>query len=309
MISLHDFLALSDVEIAQQVNRVGGRVCNFPLNGTRRWFHLEHVLPNSPNVMADYMDIAGQAHIDVFSMVFRHGVSTLLSPTFGVDIMQRDADYIHMAIIGMRRLVENPDFLDFYAKYDVRVRFYGEYRKYFAGTPFEPMCDLFDKLTERTSHHATNRLFWGICAHDTVQPIADLSIAFFQQHNRTPTREELIELYYGELVQPVDFFIGFDKFASYDMPMLTTGNEDLYFTVAPSLYITDKQFRRILYDHLYLRHTDDPDYSDLSFGEWQQMREFYLSNKSYTQGLGARHPNGHYWYPLSQVTHLEPSDG
>lgn len=309
MISLQAFLALSASEVAYELSRLGGRVCNFPLNGTRRWFHLEHVLPNSPNVMAQYMDLAGQAHIEAFSVVFRHGVRTLLSPTFGMDIMQRDKAYVNMAIVGMHRLIEHPDFLRFYEDYDVRVRFYGEYRKYFAGTPFEPMCDLFDELTDHTRHHQTNRLFWGVCAHDAVQPIADLSVAFFQQNGRTPSRDELIDLYYGEPVDPVNFFIGFDKFSAYDMPLLTTGNEDLYFMVAPSLYINDEQFRRILYDHLYLRHAPDSDYSELTEEDWQQMDDFYKANRMNVQGIGAQHSSGNYWYPTSQVTQREPSNG
>lgn len=287
-------------QIAEHIQQEANLVCAFPINGTRRWFMLEHTPPpQGIDLMTHYMDVAGREHIRIFQMVFDHGVSTLLSPTFGPDIMGRDEAYTQMALVGMRHLVEDPKFLKFYADYDVRVRFYGEYRKYFAGTAFEPMSDLFDELTEKTHQNKTNRLFWGVFAHDMLQPIADLSVQFFQEHGCVPQKDELIQAYYGESVSSVNFFIGFDKFASFDMPLLTTGAEDLYFTVAPSLYMTDNQFREILFDHLYARHQAETDYDNLSAEDWSKMRTFYKTNRHNTQGIGQW--QGQYWYPQSQV--------
>lgn len=296
------FIQLPAHEIAAILEPQGGRVCTLPVNGTRRWFMLEHT-PPPPGVdlMSHYMQVAACAHIRLFEMIFDHGVSTLLSPTFGPDIMQRDEAYTQMALQGMGRLVEGEEFLAFYEQHEVRVRFYGEHRKYFAGTPFEPMSDLFDRLTQQTCHHSKNRLFWGVCAHDAVQPIADLSVEFYKTHCRPPTREELVIAYYGEAVAPVDFFIGFDQFAAYDMPLLTTGEEDLYFTIAPSLYITQEQFREILFDHLYERPQPETDYSHVNDEDWKRMKAFYRANAGRTQGIGRRYINGDCWYPVPQV--------
>lgn len=302
------FLRLSDNEMAAKLG-ASGLVAAMPINGTRRWFMLEHMPPpDGTEMMMHYMATAGNAHVRIFKLAFDHGITTLLSPTFGPDIMQRDEAYIRMAVEGMRHLVKHPKFLDFYAEYEVRVRFYGEYRKYFAGTTFEPLCDLFDELTEKTCQYNKHRLFWGICAHDTVQPIADLSVAFYQAHGHTPTREDLVKAYYGEAVPPVDFFIGFDRFAAYDMPLLTTGEEDLYFTIAPTLYITKEQFREILYDHLYTRHQSDTNYGELDAADWQQMKAFYHANIGSTQGIGERHPQGDYWHPIPQVKQPQRSE-
>jgi tuberculosinol/isotuberculosinol synthase len=76
------------------------------------------------------------------------------------------------------------------------------------------------------------------------------------------------------------------------MPLIATGNEDLYFTVSPSPYFTQKQLRDILYDHIYLRHTDEPE-------DWFVMKEFYQTNIGRTMGVGAEHKG--IWYPLPQV--------
>ena len=132
-------------------------------------------------------------------------------------------------------------------------------------------------------------------------PAAKLAIAYFNAHGRSPTKDELVTQYYGEYVPPVDIFIGFDKFIVFDMPMLTTGDEDLYFTVAPSLYLTEQQLREILYDHLFDRKVEETDYSELTPEDWQLMGEFYRANQGKTLGVGACQTRGNYWYPLPQV--------
>ncbi len=115
-----------------------------------------------------------------------------------------------------------------------------------------------------------------------------------------PNKKTLVELYYGEAVPPVSFFIGFDKFSAFDMPLVAVGEEDLYFTVSPSPYLTARQLREILYDHMFTRHSD-AEYSTLEPNEWMLMREFYQANVGKTLGVGSLQARGGYWYPLPQV--------
>src|SRR5690349_5040638 len=123
------FLDLSTGEVARLVEQAGTKTCVFPINGTRRWFTLEH-LPESPDdYWPAYMDIAGKRHAELYQMVFDHGITYLLTPIFGADIMDRDDEYItEMAMPGVERLVNHPDFLDFYDSHEVRVHFYGDFR-------------------------------------------------------------------------------------------------------------------------------------------------------------------------------------
>jgi len=100
-------------------------------------------------------------------------------------------------------------------------------------------------------------------------------------------------------VQPVNIFIGFDRFSAFDMPLVATGNEDLYFTVSPSPYLSERQLRRILYDHLYTRRAAEPDYESLSKEAVEHMRAFYQINQDLTQGVGILRDG--FWYPLPQV--------
>jgi len=289
------FLSLSTAEIANVLRQMMPKVCAFPINGTRRWFMLEQP-------PGDYLDVMCQTHIDLYRMFFNHGVDTLLTPAFGPDLIERGNDYAQIAVAGLERLATHPDFLSFYDAYDVRVRFYGDYRKFFAGTEFEGLCDSFDSATEATQDHQRHRLFYGVCAQDAVQTTAELSIHHYLKNGRVPDKDKLIELYYGEYVPSLDFFIGFDKFCAFDTPLITTGNEDLYFTVSPSLYLTEAQLREILYDHIYTRRSKETDYSEMTAENWNVMRHFYDANRGKTLGIGAKQAHGEFWYPLPQVT-------
>jgi hypothetical protein len=79
------------------------------------------------------------------------------------------------------------------------------------------------------------------------------------------------------------------------MPLLATGEEDLYFSLSPSPYMTKRQLRAILYDHIYVRRMPEPDYTKLSHDELRWLREYYQNNKDYAFGVGK--PKFNLWLP------------
>jgi tuberculosinol/isotuberculosinol synthase len=262
---------------------------------------LEHPPDDSEALADSYVELASRRHVELYELFFDHGVDTLLTPIFGPDLLERGDDYVRMAADGMARLGTRSDFLDFYDAYKVRVRFYGDYRRFLDPMPHSGLSQVFDATTARTLSHDRHRLFFGVFAHDAAETIADLSVEYHEKHGRVPDKRALVELYYGEHVTPVDLFIGFDKFSAFDMPLVSTGEEDLYFTVAPSPYLTERQLRIILYDHMYLRPEQATDYSDFTPQDWALMREFYEANLDKTQGVGMRVTPASFWYPLPQV--------
>jgi hypothetical protein len=50
--------------------------------------------------------------------------------------------------------------------------------------------------------------------------------------------------------------------------------------------MTQHQLRAILYDHLYVRRTPEPDYAKLTENERNWLREYYRKNKDYAFGVG-----------------------
>jgi tuberculosinol/isotuberculosinol synthase len=281
------FLKLSSDEVSQIVRNTGPKVCAFPINGTRRWFLLEHGDEVGDDPIAAYMDIASRNHIGLYKLFFDHGIDTLLTPVFGPDLLLRGDEYIQrIGAGGLARLASDPLFLDFYDEYQVRVRFYGAHRESLRGTPLAYLSDLFDQATERTKEHQRFRLFYGVFAQDATDRIAELAVDYFKKHSRAPQKAALVEGYYGEAIPPVSLFIGFDRLSVFDYPLLNTGAEDLYFTVAPSPYLTAGQLRKILFDHLYTRRHPEPEYTEMSPEEIEALRDFYHLNQEVILGIG-----------------------
>lgn len=295
---LEDFISLTQTEIFQHTRDHGPRVCVCPINGTRRWFTLEHADTDYENVESGYLDTVAKAYVNFSSLFFDHGIKTLLIPSFGPDLLDRGEEYMQMAVKGFEMVAHHDLFLKFYQDYDVQVGFYGNYSQYLKDTEYHHLLECFEKITQDTANHKSHQLFWGLFANDPTEAVGNIAIQYYKKHNRPPTRREIITAYYGTYVEPVDLFLGFDKFSAFDMPLLALGSEDLYFTVSPSLYLTQTQLRTILYDHIYTRKEFD-EYRDMTRLEWEYMRDFYSTNLGNTLGIGVK--KGNIWYPLPQV--------
>jgi tuberculosinol/isotuberculosinol synthase len=299
--NVETFSSLPSAEVARLMRAEGPKVCVFPINGTRRWFMLEHRPEQEEDLMTTYLSVSGRRHIELYQLLFDHGLDTLLTPVFGPDLLDRGEGYMQAAAEGLARLANHPDFLEFYEAYGVRVRFYGDYDRFFDSTPYAYLSNLFNEVMALTLPHDRYRLFFGVFAHDATETVAELAIRYHAKHACVPDRRTLVELYYGEYVGPVDLFIGFDKFSAFDMPLVATGAEDLYFTVSPSPYLAERQLRDILYDHLYARREEESDYSAMTADDWALMRDFYQANLGKTLGVGAKHKRVGFWHPLPQV--------
>lgn len=287
MISFEQFLQLSTEEVAARVRMSGQKVCVFPINGTRRWFLLEHAHRITDDFFEAYMDTSIQNHVDLCTMLFEHGIDIILSPVFGRELMRRGDEYTRrVGIDGLVRTATDPIFRRFFEQYDVRVRFYGDYRDVLTGTPYEYALNSMYEVIETTKDNSTLRLFFGVFADEFTETISRLSVEHYLAQGAIPDKQTLIRKYYGEELPPVSLFIGFDKFSVFDMPLLGTGEEDLYFSLSPSPYMTQHQLRAILYDHLYVRPTHEPDYTELSGEERRWLRQFYRKNKDYAFGVG-----------------------
>ncbi len=298
MISRDEFLSLATDEVARLVRASGSKVCVFPINGTRRWFMLEYGDREFEDPLAAYMDIAMQRHIELYKLFFDHGVETLVTPVIGPEILAtRDGYMQKIGGEGLARLATHPELLSFYEEYGVRVRFYGDYRQHLAGTSYEFLIGLFDDVAEKTRSHDRFRLFFGAFADNlnSTARVAELTVGYFKEHGAVPDRKKLVEMYYGEYIDRADIFIGFDRLAVFDYPLINWGEEDLYFTVAPSSYLTAKQLRAILYDHLYTRRTLEPDFADLPPEAYANLRAFYHTHQDNILGTGQIRDG--YWRP------------
>lgn len=287
MIPLESFLQLPTPEVAALVKATGEKVCVFPVNGTRRWFLLEHAQEIKGDFFEAYMQASIRNHVELCAMLFDHGIDTILAPVFGRELMRRGDEYTQrVGIDGLVRTATDGNYRHFFERYDVRVRFYGDYRDVLTGTPYEDALKAMYDVTEATKQHSSVRLFFGVFADEVTETVARLSVEHYVAQGSIPDKQTIIRQYYGEDIPPVSLFIGFDKFSVFDMPLLTTGAEDLYFSLSPSPYMTQHQLRSILYDHIFVRPTPEPDYAKLPGDERKWLRNYYHTNKDYAFGVG-----------------------
>jgi tuberculosinol/isotuberculosinol synthase len=299
---LQTFLTLPTEEVAAIVRASGSKVCVFPINGTRRWFTLEYGDQEWDDPIAAYMDITAKRHIELYKLFFDHGIDTLITPVIGPEILATRNSYMQkIGATGLARIATNSEFLTFYEQYGVRAHFYGDYRKHLANTSYEHLSAIFDGLIETTCQNNRFRLFFGAFADNlsATQVVAELAVQYFQKHGIVPDQKKIVEMYYGEYVEKANIFIGFDRFAVFDYPLINWGEEDLYFTVAPSLYLDIEQLRTILYDHINTRRTLEPEYDNLPPERLKWLKNYYRLNQKTTLGTGIIE-NG-IWLPTKNI--------
>jgi len=300
MISFEQCLDLPVEEVAKLVKATGQKVVVFPVNGTRRWFILEHGDDIKGDFFGFYMDASIRNHIHLCSMMFDHGINTILAPVFGRELMHRGDDYTRrVGMDGLVRTATDNIYRDFFEEYNVNVRFYGDYRDVLTGTEYEDVLGSLYEVMEATKNNTRFNLYFGVFADETTETIARLSVEHYLAHGAIPDKGALIRRYYGKDLPPVSMFIGFDKFSVFDMPLLATGEEDLYFSVSPSPYMTEHQLRAILYDHIYIRRTPEPDYTQLGQEELAWLREYYHKNQNRALGVGKLKYN--LWIPSTGI--------
>ena len=301
----NQFYALTSGEIAQIMQEHGRKVVAFPFNGTRRWFQLEKMEPGQ-DFQTAYHEAITTRQVEICKLLFEHGVETVLMPLLSPYLFDsRGEAYTQTAVEALTYLTDNPKFHTLYETFDVKVRFYGEYEAYLKTPQFQPVLQRLNQLTEQTAHHKKHRLYWGICAHDSTQTVSKLTIDYFKIHGTYPSRESLIEMYYGEQIDAVHIFITASKMRVFDLPMLANGREDLYFTIAPSPYFSQAQLRSILFDHLFARAKQSYSYEMMSSTDWAELQKFYHANLEHTFGVGTRIKQWGIWLPQLQNSQQE----
>ena len=272
-------------------------VMGWPFNGTRRWYLL-HRRNNSD--AEDYLTTLIRRQAEQQRLIFAHGVSTILAPSFGTELLQRGSTYARHALGGLVQLADDAVYQEMFAD-GLRIRFYGDYEEKLNMLGCRPMLKACADLVSATASGNGPLLLIGLFADAPYPSIARLSVEFAQQEGRPPNRQELIEAYYGCAVPDLTLYLGFAQPALFDIPLLATGEEDLYATLTPSPDLTEKQLREILYDHLITRRSAEVDYEELPEEAQTALAEYNERYAGVTLGLGSRDPLTGLWNPLLPV--------
>jgi hypothetical protein len=266
----------------------------WPYNGTRRWY----VAYRRRNPHAeDYLGVLIRRQAELHRLIFAHGVSVILAPSFGAETLKRGEAYTHYALGGLTQLPEDEVYQALIDS-GVRIRFYGDYERALTVAGLHSALETCVMLTETTTSGEGPLLLIGLFADDPYPTIARLSVEFAEREGRPPGRAELIDAYYGVPVPDLSLYVGFAQPEMFDVPLLTTGLEHLYATLNPSPDFTERQLREILYDHLVTRRAAPVDYAALSPRAQLELAEYTERCKGNTLGIGHIDPLTGLWRPL-----------
>jgi hypothetical protein len=271
----------------------------WPFNGTRRWYLTYR--RRHPAVAGNYLTILGRRQAELHRLVFAHGVSVLLVPLFGTELRNRGPAYVEYGLGGLTRLVEDEIYREMFAA-GLRIRFYGDYEEVLDTPTLRPVLEACRDLMSSTASGDGPLLMIGLFADEPYPTIARLSVEFAEKHARPPDRRELIEAYYGIDLPDLSLFLGFLQPQFFDVPLISTGEEDLYFTLNPSPDLTERQLREILYDHLVTRRTQEVNYGALSEEAQAALVEYNERHSGVTLGIGRIDPLTEIWTPLLPET-------
>jgi adenosine tuberculosinyltransferase len=266
----------------------------WPFNGTRRWYLLNRGRPPDTE---DYVATLIRRQAELHQLIFAHGISVIMAPGFGEELLARGTDYTRLVLGSLLRLAEDPVYQEMFSC-GVRIRFYGDFAEVLDTPNFRPILQECARLTYDTASGDGPLLLIGLFADAPYPTLARLSVEIAARRGRPPDRRELIEAYYGLDVPDLSLYLGFAQPALFDVPLVATGREDLYTTLTPSPDLTEVQLREILYDHLVTRRTPDPDYATLSAEARAALTEYNERYSGTTLGVGHIDPITRVWTPL-----------
>jgi hypothetical protein len=274
----------------------------FVPDGSRRLVSVfTNVQPDTEEFYRLCASLPAQYLLRSLKVFFEHGLPMLLVPILSRSVLNRGSNYRQLtALEGLKLLFAGEEWFDFYKTYDVRVRIYGEPER-LAGTECEVALDWIEKTCEQTAAHQTHTLLFAIGESPILgQDIATMGINFYRQHQREPTFEEQVRLYYGDDLPPADFYIMTSKVSGLGaLPrfLVNSDTEAYFLPVAGAMGLNLQTYRLILYDLLFERAE-----SQGKFGEDELSAKAQATLKAYYQrvahrviGLGQR--IGPVWVP------------
>ena len=265
----------------EEVASVAPKTVIFAAGGTRRSAMLAGIADHSE----EYVRWTRRQMIDCFDMLFRHGVSHIL--TFAIietqvrevteRYSQRLLDWVEWGLAG-------PEALSDYKERAWRVRLHGT-------EALPPLAPAAQRLQDATDDEGQHSVWWFVVADEEHPWERVLKAAGETGVSR---REELVEAIYGRPIPPATLFLSFGKpmVSASLLPPLLTGQLQCYWVQQPGYRLDKEQWRHILYDYAYLRPTWREDKSGRAKAVLEQ-RSFW--EKGPILGLGV--PLGPFWYP------------
>ncbi len=277
--SLTDFLnaPLSDVRTVAPSAMV------YAAAGTRRSAALAGLGSHSE----EYVRSSRRQMMDACALIFDHGVrhifTILASPGQFSEVGRYRARLVDWILWGVNSSEATQDF----ARHGWRVRLLTD--------PSIPELDALQRKLAAASAAdgaSDGKTLWFLVVPDVDAPWRWALDAIHRSEART--QAEAVRALYGEDIPLISLFLGFGKpvIAPELLPPLLGGAVNCYWSQRPGYQLSEAEFRRILYDHAFVRSTWQADKSGR--GE-EALATRAAWEAGPVLGLGMR--LGPFWYP------------
>lgn len=282
------FLQLPTEDIRRIVLEKGSpKVGIFIADGNRRLAMCRTRLsPTSDEFYMEYARMFAEALQKSIQIFFSHGLHTLFFPLFGPSLLLRKNKFQAITIPdAFREIFLSDSWLDFYKSQGIRVKAYGDLSQLEnIDIHHLKMAEGVRGLVEKTSNHKRHTLFFGFMSENTPGlEMPQMIIDFFKLNGRAPNPEEMMKLYYGETIAPADFLILSEKLSVQGPmpPFIATQKAKIYYFPVPGfLGLTIDNFRKILYDLLYVQPSSSiPEYTENEIQCIDILDKFYQQKK------------------------------
>ena len=218
VIGREEFLTLPTEEIRRIVlDKKKPKVGIFIADGNRRLVLCKTRLsPTSEEFYEEYARFFVNALKESLTIFFSHGLNILFVPLFGPSLLIRKNKFQSITVPAVyRQVFQSEEWFRFYEENDIRVRTYGDLSQLENIDVNRLNMEVgVRKTVEKTASHYNHVLYFGFMSENTPGlEMPQHIINFYKSEKRPPTPQEMIEMYYGEIITPADFILFSNKFS------------------------------------------------------------------------------------------------
>lgn len=303
-LSREGFLRLPREEVCHLILKKNKpKVGVFLSDGNRRLVMMKTGLaPNTDQFYQEYARIFLNNLRNALEIFFSHGLKTLFFPLLGPSLLKRPNKFHQLTIPTVyKTLFLSEDWHRFYREKGIRIKAYGNLEQLKkVDTTGLNMLEGINNTIRKTAGHEEHTLFFGFVSSNTIDTeLTRQIIDSYKLHQREPDYREIVESYYDEFIEPVDFFISSTKIAGINAfpPLLSNKRTKVYYFIAPFfLAFNNETFREILYDLLFLQPEKSIlEYQHDDLKHIEELSDFYQSHQNTIIGTGKK--IGRIWVP------------
>lgn len=231
------------------------------------------------------------------SLFFDSGLKYLFFPLFGPSLLGRKNKFQSITIPNVfRDVFQGEEWLKFFNEKGIRVKAYGDLSQLErVDVQRLDMAEGIKKRIEETSGNDKHTIFFGFMSDNTpgMEMPAQI-IDFYREHKRVPTHDDMIQMYYGEPLPPVDIVILSEKINSQRAfpPLLSLANARVYYLPVPGfLGFSEVTYRKILNDFLNNPGSAPAEYPGGCLEDVHHLEQFYREHKDTVIGLRKKKGN------------------